>query len=69
MSGIEVTAIFCTLLSQYMLTNKDWRGFLVSIMGNISWIIGVGAPSIIVINAVFIIINLRGIYKYTRGSS
>lgn len=64
MNPIEVIAICCTLFSQYLLTNKNWLGFVISMCGNICWMIGVGAPSILVINSLFLLINIKGIYSY-----
>ena len=68
MNIIEIIAICCTLGSQYLLTEKNWWGFVISIVGNVAWMVGVGAPSIVVINSLFIVINIKGIisYRYTQ---
>lgn len=65
--GIDWVAMLLTVIAIYLLGNKHWFGFALMIGGNLCWIaLGVLSDSIalMVANAVFIGMNVRGIWKW-----
>jgi hypothetical protein len=70
--GFDWAAMLLTLLAIYMLGDKRRLGFVVMIVGNLSWVVvGVLAESLamIVANLIFGAMNVRGIVKWTREQS
>jgi nicotinamide riboside transporter PnuC len=67
--GIDWLAMVLTVVAIYLLGNKHWAGFVLMIGGNLCWIV-LGALSdsiaLMVANAVFVAMNLRGIRKWQR---
>lgn len=65
--GIDWVATFCSLLAAYQIGNRERRGFLLFMFGNSTWI-GVGllaqSPAIILGNALFFGLNLRGYQRW-----
>jgi nicotinamide riboside transporter PnuC len=67
--GIDWLAMVLTVVAIYLLGNKHWAGFALMIGGNLCWIVlGVLSDSIalMIANAVFVAMNLRGIRKWQR---
>jgi nicotinamide riboside transporter PnuC len=65
--GIDWLAMVLTVVAIYLLGNKHWAGFALMIGGNLCWIVlGVLSDSIalMIANAVFVAMNLRGIRKW-----
>ena len=57
--------VVLTCLSQYIIILKKWQGFLIGILGNIFWIVSTHELCVVIINIIFILINLKGIYTWT----
>lgn len=65
--GIDWVAMVLTVVAIYLLGNKHWAGFAMMIGGNLCWIVlGLLSDSIalMVANAVFIGMNVRGIRRW-----
>jgi nicotinamide riboside transporter PnuC len=65
--GIDWLAMALTVVAIYLLGNKQWTGFVLMIGGNLCWIVlGILSDSIalMIANAVFVAMNLRGIRKW-----
>ena len=67
--GVDWIAMLFTLVAIYQLGNKQRSGFVLMIIGNSFWIgLGVFTASLalIVANAVFAAMNVRGLWKWSR---
>lgn len=67
--GVDWLAMLFTLVAIYQLGNKQRSGFVLMIIGNSFWIgLGVFTASLalIVANAIFAGMNVRGIIKWSR---
>ena len=66
--GLDWLAMALTFVAIHLLGDKRRSGFGVMIVGNVSWIaVGFTSASVamIVANAVFIAMNVRGFVKWT----
>ena len=67
--GVDWIAMLFTLVAIYQLGNKQRSGFVLMIIGNSFWIgLGVFTASLalIVANAVFAAMNVRGLWKWSQ---
>jgi hypothetical protein len=67
--GFDWAAMALTLLAIYMLGDKRRMGFVIMIIGNLSWVVvGILADSLAMIlaNLIFGAMNVRGIVKWSR---
>lgn len=65
--GIDWLASSLSVLMIYFLGNKNRIGFFFGISANLSWLVFaviVSSPPIFISNAVFLILNSRGIRKW-----
>lgn len=59
-------ALFLTVVSQIFIIKKNRMGFLVSGVGNICWIIAISDVPLILVNLVFIGINVTGFLRWRK---
>ena len=67
--GSDWVAMVLTLIAIWMIGNKNKKGFLVHIVGNICWIIMAimaGSLAMILANAVFILVNTRALVLWSK---
>ena len=68
--GLDWLGMALSLLAVWMLGNKNPRGFLVFVVANTIWVaLGIwfmNSLGIAVGNAVFLIMNARGFYKWQQ---
>jgi len=68
---ISILAGILTLISIYLLGEKDIRGFIVSIICNILWILsiilGAGGYGLIIVCPVAIILNIKGYIQWRKN--
>jgi len=67
--GIDWIAMIFTFFGIYFLGNKDRKGFVVMMSGNACWIslgVFVGSIGLILANAVFFSMNMRGLFKWSK---
>lgn len=70
--GIDLLATAFTLIGIYYLGEKRHEGFLLTLCGNILWLLfGLITQSIgiLIANLCIALLNIRGYYKWKAGSS
>jgi hypothetical protein len=68
--GIDWFGMVATLLAVWFLGNKNRYGFISFIISNLAWIaVGFFAVShaIVIGNAIFLVINIRGFLKWKKN--
>ncbi len=71
-AGVDWSTMAFTFLALYLLGNKSRSGFAVMMCGNACWIVvGILTASIalIIANAVFFLMNVRGWFRWRDAAS